>query len=444
MTSPNERSHDRPGDDLDRIRTRLIDDLTQAYRAAAPPPHLDSAVLQALRASVLDRDRSQTRAAWSRRLHLRPAARGARHAVLAAVAAALLLAMSGIVGALHAGGPTLVSAQTVLRRVAARQLAPNQAAHLVETVTVTLDGRTATGTADVWFQTDANGTPTLSVQDLTLDKGGKGGADRAVASSVPARHSRFIQIGSQLLAYNPELRGDNTIMLASRGQTRTHPSWVVPNEVFDGASVAQSLSALAQASPQQVRLLPQQTLDGHTVDVVEVDGWTQAPAQRTVFYFDAQSYVLRGFDATGLDPSYPMPSWQARFSAATTMAASAVPPQTFALAAPATARVALDLGGPAFGTAPCHFSATAKESLRSGHSLLSVCQATAPGVTAAALVAALAAPDKATLDAAVAAGVLTPAQAAVYLGQVQDQLTAYVTASTSPSAASATSPTQRK
>src|SRR5262249_26529649 len=149
--------------------------------------------------------------------------------------------------------------------------------------------------------------------------------------------------------YNPEMRGDNTIMLASRTQMRAYPSWAVPNEVFDGASVAQSLSTLAQDSPQQVRLLPQQTLDGHIVDVVEVDGWVQGPAQRTVFYFDAQSYVLRGFDATSLDPSYPMPSWQARFSAATTMAASAVPPQTFALAAPATAMVRLDYGGPAFG-----------------------------------------------------------------------------------------------
>jgi hypothetical protein len=259
-------------------------------------------------------------------------------------------------------------------------------------------------------------------------------------------HSRFIQIGQQVLAYNPEMRGDNTIQLGWRGQMRGYPSWVVPNEVFDGASVAQSLSTLAQASPQQVRLLPQQTLDGHTVDVVEVDGWVQGPAQRTVFYFDAQSYVLRGFDATSLDPSYPMPSWQARFSAATTMAASAVPPQTFALAAPATAMVRLDFGGPAFGptlVATCHFNAMTKGSLRSGHSVLSVCQATAPGVTAPGLVAALAAPDKATLDAAVAAGVITPAQAAVYLSQVQDQLTAFVTAQTSPTAAPTTAKAAR-
>jgi hypothetical protein len=140
--------------------------------------------------------------------------------------------------------------------------------------------------------------------------------------------------------------------------------------------VAQSLSTLAHVSPRHVRLLPQQSLDGVTVDVIEVDGWTDAPAQRTIFYFDANSYVLRGFDATSLDPSYPMPTWQARLTSETAMAASAVPPQTFALDAPAIATVApLDLGGPAFSTfaatvtAICHSTVNAKSLLCSGQSL---------------------------------------------------------------------------
>ena len=95
-------------------------------------------------------------------------------------------------------------------------------------------------------------------------------------------------------------------------------------------------------------------------------------------------------------------------------------------------------------TATCHSTVTAKSLLRSGQSLLAACQATAPGVTAANLVAALAASDKAALDAAVAAGVLTPAQAASYLSQVQNQLTTWVTAPPSLNAASATPETPGK
>jgi hypothetical protein len=126
------------------------------------------------------------------------------------------------------GSPSLVSAQSILRRAAAQQLAPNQAAHLVDTVTMTYAGRIATGTAHVWLQADATGTPTLSVQALTLRKPSVGTA------AAPALHSRFIQLGSQVLAYNPELRGDNTILLASRTQTRSYPSWAVPSDAFDG------------------------------------------------------------------------------------------------------------------------------------------------------------------------------------------------------------------
>src|SRR5436305_897033 len=149
------------------------------------------------------------------------------------------------------------------------------------------------------------------------------------AMDKPGMNSRYVQVGPQVYAYNPEMRGDNTIMLAP--EARAHPSWLVPNDVFDAAGVTQELSTLATQSPQRVQLLPQQTLDGHTVAVIEVDGWTDRPAQRTTFYFDAQSYVLRGFDAVSRDPSYPTPSWQVRLSSYATMPAAAVPLRTFTL-----------------------------------------------------------------------------------------------------------------
>jgi hypothetical protein len=233
---------------------------------------------------------------------------------------------------------------------------------------------------------------------------------------------------------NPEMRGDNTIVLGP--DARVRPSWLVPADVFDGASVTQELSTLATQSPQRVQLLEQQPLDGHTVDVIEVDGWTDRPAQRTTFYFDAQSYLLRGFDAVSRDPSYPTPSWQIRLSSYATMPAAIVLPHTFTLNAPTTARVVLaNLAHPnAFKTlqtafaATCHSSANIKQLLGSGQSLLAACRATAPDVTASGLVAALAAPDKAALDAAVAAGQITPAQEAGSLAALQAQLTTLITA----------------
>ena len=118
-----------------------------------------------------------------------------------------------------------------------------------------------------------------------------------------------------------------------------------------------------------------------------------------------------------------------------TLPASAVPPHTFTLNAPATAQVApLDLADPAaFRTlrtafaATCHSSANIKQLLGSGQSLLVACQATAPGVTQAGLVAALAAPDKVALEAAEAAGQITPAQETASLAALQAQLTTLVT-----------------
>jgi hypothetical protein len=132
-----------------------------------------------------------------------------------------VLGISGIVGARPDISIDLVAIAEVQRReglpVGASGLDPRR--FLTPRIT---------GTADVWFQTDANGTPTLSVQALTLRKPSVGTA------AAPALHSRFIQLGSQVLAYNPELRGDNTILLASRTQTRSYPSWAVPSDAFDG------------------------------------------------------------------------------------------------------------------------------------------------------------------------------------------------------------------
>src|SRR5689334_10956469 len=133
MTRSSEGRPDLPGDEAGAARTRLVDNLIRAYRAPAPPPHLDAAVLQAVRASAPERRRQHRRPVWAGSVRMR----------LAALAAALLVALSGVAGYLRLSSPTPVSAQAVLRRAAALQLGPNQAAHMIDNVTMTWDGRTA-------------------------------------------------------------------------------------------------------------------------------------------------------------------------------------------------------------------------------------------------------------------------------------------------------------
>ena len=381
-----------------------------------------------LRAHLLRQAQAIQHDARTTPLHCRAISRRLPMRVACAVAAALV-ALGGVADYLRLNSPMPVEAETmrIVRHAAAvLRLDPNEAAHAIYSVTVTVPASDAgakgagslTGTADVWVQTDASGAPTLSAQTLSMTKAGM--------------TSRYIQAGGHVYAYNPEMRGDNTILLdAGR---RGMASWVLPNSAFDGPNLAQRLSAL---TPQQVRSLPQQTMQGHAVDVVEVDGWTDRPAQRTIFYVDAQSYQLRGFNVDSHDPSYPTPAWQARLMVYGTMSATAVPPQTFTLNAPATAQLhAPDLSDPAIFkgfqdafAATCHGATdlSLKRLLLSGQTLLASCQATAPSVTQADLVTALAAPEKAALDAALATGQVTTAQATTGLSAWQSWLTAFAT-----------------
>ncbi len=417
----------------DPAAARAAADLERAY-ATAPTPHLAESIDRAVYARMMDQEAPTAAGGMSK------SAPKVRRAVprlrLASLVAAVLVTASGVAGYLRLSSPTPAAADTqrILRRAAAAlRLAPNEAAHVIYSVFVDSTGLGAdnkdnnkaagglVGLADVWVQTDASGATALSAQTLTTSK-----------SSMA---SRFVQVGSQVYAYNPEMRVDDTIWI--NPEARIHPSWLIPRDLFNGASVAEQLNALAAQSPQQVHLLPQQTLDGHTVDVIQVDGWANRPAERTTFYVDAQDYTLRGFDAVSRDPSYPMPSWQVRIDSYAAMPAASVPPHTFTLNAPATAQVArLDLADPvtvstleAAYAAACHTaSVNLKLLLGSGQTPLASCQATAPGTTQAALVAALAAPSKAAMDAAVAAGQLTPQQEANSLPALQAQLTALVTA----------------
>jgi hypothetical protein len=115
------------------------------------------------------------------------------------------------------------------------------------------------------------------------------------------------------------------------------------------------------------------------------------------------------------------------------LAASAVPVHAFTLNAPVGAHVEFR-GGPTLAAfaATCHAAAVTKGQFQSGKQTpLAICQATSPGMSAdalvAALVAAFIAPERAQFDAALAAGQITPAQEADSLTVVRAQLAAWVT-----------------
>jgi hypothetical protein len=299
-------------------------------------------------------------------------------------------------------------------------MAANEVEHLTYAVTVTFPGQDSskatgahTGTAEVWIESDGSGTPTVSSQTLTL--------------AVKNIYSRYIQENGETFSYDPELRNDNTILLGS--EARIGASWLVPNHMFDGATVARYLN---QPSQQQgVRLLPQQTLDGRLVDVVQVDGGPNLPALRTTFYFDAHTYLLRGFDATATDSSYPIPEWRARLASSVSMPSSSTPADAFRLNAPPSATVQLPPpDAVSFLTAfesTCKSSINFKQALASGRTPLAVCRESNPGVTQEVLVNALVAPFRQDLNRAVAEQQISPQQAEKGLQDAQAQMTQLVT-----------------
>jgi hypothetical protein len=415
----------------------LVALLDRAYRSR-PSPALDAGMMAALRAGRAG-ERSQVVPFFGRL----PSAGGRR---LASLAVALALLIAAAAGSLRLSGPVPVSAKSVLSRAAAAmRLAPGQAAHLTYAVTITPPAQSAgsvttTGLArmkadsamesqaDVWVQGSSDGAVAMSSQTLTLPDGAlaKGQPSQSAAGSANTRLiARYLQRGQQVYGF---IAGDNWIVIP--GSHDQHPGWMIPNAALDSAGLAQALSTLAQHSPQQVRLLPGQTIDGNAVNVLQVDGWADAPGMRTTFYFDGQSFELRGFDAESIDPSYPTASWQVRLTSYTTVAASDVPSTAFTLNAPADSRVDPPLIDLAAMTSTfdsvCHSTlsvALLGQILQAKQqSLLAACQATDPAVSEDRLVQALLAPYKVTLDNAAAVVQITPAQVAAALTAQQQWL----------------------
>jgi len=386
----------------DQPMRRLLSDLREL---SEPDTHDEQ-----LRALVRERLLAPARPAPAT-VRLRPRRRlRARFGLAAALAAALATALA--LSVVLVGGTGRASAETVLRRAAAVRLGANEGAHFTYSVQTTLSGRTGTG--EVWIESDAGGAPTLVAEAVTLAKD---------PASPPMMVERVIETPAGIYSYDVE---HNVIIVSPRDD----PNWAtrgivaLPPFLFNGAWVAQRLQELVQSAHDGARLLGQQTIDGVSVDAVEVDGWPN-DGSRTTFYFDVDSHLLRGFDVVNTDPSSNAPSFRVRLSRHETLAVASLPEGTFKLNAP-DAVVELASGNALARLCP-GFS---KQALVQGKTLLQICQSTKPGLTEDELIAALSASAKSDLDAAVADGQITAAQAAAGLAAQKAQLEESVTAST--------------
>jgi hypothetical protein len=198
--------------------------------------------------------------------------------------------------------------------------------------------------------------------------------------------------------------------------------------LFDGAGVAQRVADLAAQGTTRVQLLSQRSVDGVTVDPVQVDGWPDA-ASRTTLYFDADTHLLRGVDSHGTDASYG--SLQIRLAQQTSGPRDSAPADAFALDAPASAQV--QPPPPAMDDVVPRCGSQLKQQLSAGQSLLDICRATNPALTENTLINALIGSAPQDLAAAVAAQAITRGQAEAALQAQRSQIVAMLT-STNPAA----------
>lgn len=267
---------------------------------------------------------------------------------LAALAAALLLVLSGGTAyLLRVPAPTPVSAQEILRRAAAA-VAPIRSRVIHEIIA-------------------SESTP------QTIGK---------APVVTPERTEMWVEVNSQgLIARTSRTATDHTGIVSSRVKTSTTAGMTTTeylamprassiNSAFEPASDCAGVASTqetaadvisyhgllvkaAQHINSTLRVLPRRRLDGRTVDVVEEDSSTLpgdivplkasgAPTpyrEDTYYYIDPQTYILRGSDTYRVAPKGKMTRTNyLRILLYETLPLSAVPKGAFHLHAPAGAQ----------------------------------------------------------------------------------------------------------
>ena len=255
---------------------------------------------------------------------------------LGVLAAVPLMALGALAG--HADARRLgpVSARTVLARADAALPAasPDRVFHQISTLSYTATAPAAQGlpdrasTIEQWARLDDHNAV---IQQATTITGATG-----------ALLTRTVQEGNTIRTYSAK---DNTVT------TFTLPpslgGGIGMGDPF-GVAYMRQLVRAAQNGSQNVRLLPQQTLDGVTVDVVALNSTVplsatsgQMTAARTVttLYVDAHSYAVRGLDLSETGGAgIPTFAFSLRVREQSVVALAAVPVGVFAFNPPANAR----------------------------------------------------------------------------------------------------------
>lgn len=169
---------------------------------------------------------------------------------------------------------------------------------------------------------------------------------------------------------------------------------------------------------------------------MQVDNWPD-PGTRTIFYFDGNDHLLRGFDLSNTDPSQDDGIVRVRLTSTTQTSAATMPASIFRLNAPADASVQAPEPDTKVLARLC--PANLKPLLLQGQTLLQACSAATPGLTEQGLITVLLGSAQADLDAAVAAGQITRDQAARALAAEQAQLHDFIT-QTAPKGPGSTPP----
>jgi len=285
-----------------------LDMLGRAAAADSLSPEQDREIRRALTMRALEAHRCA--AAGARGRGPSPRMR------VASLASAALLALAGLGAYSHLHPPTPVSAAQILRR-AARAMAPSAGGDLLRQV-LAFDGSGANAnasrhwTAMEWARFAADGRidrldSTIAVDGRVEHREVLNDTDYWAYMGAGFKPNGPVAYVYPAAALRPA-RGSGGIVWPLQLMTE-------PRDLGALGGLLLSAATTAAETTYETRLLPQQTVDGHRVDVVQVAhrwpvaiGGVSVPASRdgattetATFYIDAASHMLRGVDERDQD-----------------------------------------------------------------------------------------------------------------------------------------------
>jgi hypothetical protein len=265
----------------------------------------------------------------------------------ASLAAACLLVLGGLLGYERLQSPATVSAASVLRRAAAATRGVTSSAVVHEMTVSHVNGVTPPPgvthfndvTVEQWTQVDAAGNPVRFDLRRTSPTPGLRGSRTVgdAAGNLWEYDENSPEIVGKMAwtpgkpYFQPPPPSDTDAILFLLKQTMNTPQ--------DPAAMRALLLAAARETDGETRLLPQQTIDGRPVDVVEVERSTPVPPPHTardatktviIISLDASTYLVKRIDMRSLnDAGVTVTDDQLTVTTYARVSPASVPPGTF-------------------------------------------------------------------------------------------------------------------